>query len=181
MSVNGVAIRDGSVISDAGDLKITADDAYQLVVDGVAWVPVSSSYDGDNYVISSGGRFVIFMDGKVVFSFMNDYQADFERRGANCRLFDINDTQVASQDVQDGRYVQLGCPDTAHHGTVILRAESSVTSQQMIDFGITSSNGDITVQSTGSSYVTCNLENFDPLQPIIVRCGNVLFCFVYPV
>lgn len=161
-------------------MKVSADDAYQLVVDGVPWVPVSSSFDGDNYVISSGGRFVFYMDGRIVFTFVNNYQADFGRRGANCQLYDANDVRVASQDVQNGDYVQLGFPVSAVRGTMILRAESDVTSQQMIDFGITSSNGDISVQSTGYSYVNCNLENFDSSQPIIVRCGNVLFGFLYP-
>jgi len=161
-------------------LDITADDDFNLIVDGVAWAPVSTGSYGSRFVISSGGRFNVVVDGRIVFTFTNNYVSDFTRRGASCLIVDGDGNRTAFSDVLGGRYVQMSYPANSVRGNGTLRG-SDISTSDMLAFGFTSSNGDVVASAPeGVDYVSFQISNFDPSQPIMIRCGNVLVCFIYP-
>lgn len=58
-------------------MLVKCNSPYRLVVDDVEWSPVSSSANGDMYVLTTSGSIVIYVDNERVFFFRNTITADF--------------------------------------------------------------------------------------------------------
>lgn len=161
-----------------GLLTITATRATSLFVDGIAWTPVSSENGVDSYIVSTGGRFSIYMGGQIVFTFVNEIEPDFELlRPLILRFYNSDGDQVGNSVSAEATYVQTTAQPTAVKVRVRITGVYPATVWELEP---SCNQGDISLDIEDTAhYLT--VTGYDPSKHLEVYLGNVLCAFVTPI
>lgn len=165
----------GSSISASGEMLVRCNNTYRLVVDDVEWSPVSSSDDGDTYVLSTSGNIVIYVEGERVFFFRNTINADFViNQSLGTRLIDGHVSYVASQP----RYMQTSFATGMTSLGVFIYVDD-LSAVAALPITSNQENANIALTQTAERLVY-NVTGFDLDTYLAIKVGNVLVAFVTP-
>ena len=183
VEIDGQRVVDGSTISAAGNMIVTSNLVTSLYVDGVAWQPIRTTDNTKEYVVSSGGRFVIYDEqGRLLMSFINQYDADFSFIGYNRVYFYNSEGGLINRESSNRAYVQTTV--TASNGryssaTVVVELEGDYRETQAALLDPSTNQGSVS-KSVTADKITINIADYNPRQILQVKLGNVLTAFVYP-
>ena len=174
VSVNGLAVANGSVISAVGPMTVTSATRTRVIVDGIEWTPVSREGNTDIYSLTVGGRITIFDDSSIVFTYLNDYAPDFTYARNRIRIYKnselVEDIQVT------GTYVQARIPaDTTR--IRLTNYPANVETAALLEPRCSQENASINLESDAST-VVLTVTNYDPTQRMEIYLGNVLLAYL---
>lgn len=178
MALSGQPVANGSVVSAVGLLEVTASRQATLFVDGIAWSPISTSGDTASYIVSTGGRFMLYVDDQLVFTFVNEITPDFTLNSYQ-RLYFYDDDGQQVGEVKYGyqKYVQTAAEPTASKVRVRITGVYPATVWELEP---SSNQGTATLDTEDTAhYVT--VTGYDPGKHLEMYMGNVLIAFVTPV
>lgn len=156
-------------------MSVTGPQELRVIVDGILWSPVSSDGNTDYYSLTTGGRILIFSSDKLVFSFENQYDADFSF-GRNTAIFELADGSTTTAVVANSTYTQTAYPVDAT-GLRSTFYPNSMADVQDLEPS-TNQEGATITKTVLSEYVRLNVSGFDKTRPLEVYLGNVLLTYV---
>lgn len=178
VTLAGQPVTNGSAVSAVGLLEVTTNRQATLYVDGIAWSPVSIAGDTASYIVSTGGRFMLYIDDRLVFTFVNEITPDFSLiSDQRLYFYDDDGQQVGGIMYGNQTYVQAEAQPTAVKVRVRITGYYPATVWELEP---SSNQGSATLDTEGSAhYVT--VTDYDPGKHLEVYLGNVLLAFVTPV
>lgn len=181
--MGGVAVANGSTLSATGEMQVSCNVPYTLSVDGVEWVPTTSSDGVDTYLLSTGGVVRIFINGSRYFYFVNNVVPQFSQDYLSIRFTEGN-TLISSATREDGLYFQEVMPSNANRVQLFVpknRITPSMTSEELLALGATCIQGEVSAEIIWEdAWIEVTLTNFDNTSYNAVFLGNVLLAFLEP-
>lgn len=175
VEIDGQRVVDGSTISAAGTLLITTPFDTALFVDGVAWQPIDTIGNSKVYIVASGGRFVVYdLQGRLLFTFINEYTQDFELTGYQRCTFRNSAGDTINRESAYQTYVQTSA--RAQGASILVEIEGDYTDTPAATATPTYNQGEVTMTVTSSKISLT--ANYDPTKYVQVKLGNVLIAFV---
>lgn len=167
----------GSSISTTGEMLVNCNQPYVLEVDGVTWSPISTSTDGDVYLLTTSGHIVIYVDGKRVFFFENNIVSDFDIQGLGYRQY--SGSNIVKYLINQTNYIQVQFAQNCDKVWIVLVGNK--TPDELLGYGVTTNNGDANVTfDTHYNRIEINITNVDVSEYCAVFCGNVLLVYLTP-
>lgn len=175
VEIDGQRVVDGSTISAAGTLIITTPFDTALFVDGVAWQPIDTIGNSKVYVVASGGRFVVYdLQGRLLFTFINEYTQDFELVGFQRCTFYNSEGSIINRESAEQTYVQTTARTAG--ASILVEIEGNYTDTPAATATPSYNQGEVSMTVTASKISLT--ANYDPTKYAQVKLGNVLIAFI---
>lgn len=147
-----------------------------LYCDGVAWTPASHSNDIYEYLLTTSGRFTIFADSRLIFTFVNNIDLDFTLVSVASQQFvEEGGTRLSASNTR-GSYVQERLETQA--GYIFLGITPSDV-EAASELEITSNQEISVTRSHDSTIVRLKVTQISHDTPLAIFIGNVLVAYYY--
>lgn len=157
-------------------MQVRSQNPITLYCDGIAWTPVSHSNGIYEYLLTSQGRFTIFADDKMVFTFVNNIDLDFNLVAVDSQQFvEEGGTRLSNTTIR-GSYIQESLvAQTGYIFLVVTPSDMETPSGLEI-----TSNQEIQVtRSASTTSVRLKITQMSHEEPLAIYIGNVLVAYYY--